>query len=291
MKHMYICSSPVAEKFLKREHYHLVLPHLYDTVPGYLDFYKKRSAQGDFILQDNSLFELKECVSGDLIKYADRVGATEVMVPEVLRDAEASIAVKDNFFDCALRGKGKYQFAATLQGKSYAELRRHYVNLSDDPRISTIAIPFNFEFDKDDRDVSRRSGWHRFSIIWRLVKEGVWNTHKAHHLLGLYDPIELAAYHPDNALLSWSTYNSIRSNDSSSVFWHSLYGVSFIQKYGLPYFKIESHVNFKVSFYHPLQSRLFKKNKRILERYLDGTAGDSQALLFECYLTASGERE
>lgn len=291
MKHMYICSPSVAERFLKHEHYHLVLPHLYSDHPEYVSFYRKRAEQGDFILQDNSLFELKKCVAGDLIKYAEQIKATEVMVPEVLRDTEASIEAKDKFFkDLSEEQKVSYLFAATLQGKSYAELRRHYINLAEDDRINTIAIPFNFEFDKDDKDTSRKSGWHRFSIIWKLAQEGVWCPEKDHHLLGLYDPIELAAYHPYNGLLDESVFSSIRSNDSSSVFWHSLHGVSFIKKFGLPYLKIESHVDFDAWFSFPLQARLFKKNKRIVQSYLDGTAGHVSALLFQMFLEQSGEK-
>ncbi len=272
MKHMYIVGAPLVEK-LRSSNIHLVLPHLYD-VPNYVSAYVKLREQGDWLMQDNSIFELRTSVS-DLMAYSDVIGANELVVPEVLRSSTDSIYAMNQFFDSLERRTYKpIIFAAVIQGKTFMELASHYRALSTDGRIHTICIAFNYEFDAfgETEERKKQDGWNRFSIIWRLVKEGIWNSKKQHHLLGLYNPAELAMYKRvfGNVVLS-----SIRSNDSSSCFWHSLYGMSFYMNCGYLFRKIEAEVDFTQDFTSPAQERLFIYNRSIIENFRNGVGGNS----------------
>lgn len=293
MNHMFIVSTPDLGS-LEITEAHLVLPHLYKN-PEYLAKYKERSAAGDYLLQDNSIFELKTCVGGDLVEFGKQIGASCIMVPETLRDADECIAKKDQFFEDIKKidGSDKFTYAAAVQGKSYAEIARHYENLANDPRVTVIAIPFNFEFDafgEEDED-AKHAGWNRFSIVWRLYHHGLWNANKQHHLLGLYNPAELGMYHPNQGKLPRSVYDSIKTNDSSSCYWHSLYGVRYSESVGLLYRKIETHVNFDVEYMYPEQYDTFGYNRKILRSFASGNVVPEYSIFVQRYADLSYKTE
>lgn len=292
MKHMYIVSSPMVEELVKEHTHHLVLPHLYERYPEYVEAYRKLADAGAYILQDNSIFELKETVGGkSLVEYAREINATCVMVPEVLRNAEACILAMEAFFK--KEDAAEFKWAACVQGKTYAEIRDHYRILAADPRIDTIAIAFNYEFDAFDNvdEMKRQRGWNRFSIVWRLMMENVWNPSKNHHLLGLFNPAELAMYHPSKGILQQVSYDSIKTNDSSSCYWHSLYGVGYSSLIGLPYKKIESHVDFGSHYEHKLQRDLYKHNSGLIEGFLIGAGAEKMAAMYAQYTVESVKKE
>lgn len=271
MKHMFIVSEPLLPLVAQDSH-HLTLPHLYDSHPRYVDFYRDAANRGATILQDNSIFELKESLTGKfLMESAGAVSATYVMVPEVLRDGIASLEKMNVFFEEIGDAEKRNLFAACVQGKNYDEVAKHYRALATDNRIDLIAIPFNFEFGSRDNPLAgegvRQAGFYRFSIICRLMADNIWNSNKKHHLLGLFNPIELAYY---RRALSKDQYDSIESNDSSSCFWHSLHGVKYSRKHGLLYRKIESHVDFDVGFEFKEQYSLFSRNRGIILDFING---------------------
>ncbi len=299
MELMFILSAPLIDR-LHQSRMHLVLPHLYNTIPDYMSKYRKLSREGDFLMQDNSLFELKRVVAGDLIDFARGIEAHEIVVPEVLRDSHASIAAAEEFFGSKAYAnhRGKFTFAAVVQGKSYQEVRKHYEYLKQNDRIDTICIPFNFEFDAyDDHDEEKKqSGWNRFSLISRLAEEGVWTIDKKHHLLGLYNPAELSVYAKKvpmaytNTTMRTSLFlSSLRSNDSSSCFWHSLYGVVYSMTAGLLYRKIETHVDFNQTYRHREQFVTFNVNAQCLRLFASGRGGDALAIQYDDYIAEAAK--
>lgn len=274
MKHMYIMGASLIEK-LRSSDMHLVLPHLYNKVPGYLESYRRLSERGDFIMQDNSIFELRDAMS-NLVDLAFEVGANEIVVPEVLRDSQASLEKMQQFFDEVERSSSlqPYCFAAVVQGKSFEELASHYRELSMHSMVDTICIAFDYEFDAfgDVDEQKLHDGWNRFSIVYRLVKEKIWDSNKQHHLLGLFNPAELAQYHK---VFGSVVMSSIRSNDSSSVFWHSLHGMKFDLKYGYLYRKIRSHVDFEADYDKMEQENLFILNRECMQKWICGQGGEA----------------
>jgi len=279
---MFIVSAPEIEnRQLDLGHHHLVLPHLYED-EEYLGAYRRFAARGDFLLQDNSIFELKNVVGGDLVEFGKQIGATCIMVPEVLRDSKASLEAAEEFICKETTGK-RFLLALAVQGKSYQEIKDHYVRVTSDPKfaaINIIAIPFNFEFDAYGNvdEEYKQLGWNRFSIVHRLIKDGVWCHDRAHHLLGLYNPIELQLYHPRIGLLNSQEYATIATNDSSSCYWHSLYNCQYTEQ-GLAYRKIESHVDFRSRFTHQSQYDSWCWNVLCMQRFLRGDGELPSSLL------------
>lgn len=296
MQHLYIRSAPTlrvldsAIPVAPSPRMHLVLPHLYDK-PEYLSYYREKAAAGDFLLQDNSIFELKTVVGGDLLNFARCIGAQEVMIPEVLRDYKASMELMDKFFvECTADELMEFEYAAAVQGRNYAEVAKHYQVLTRNPYIRTIAIPFNLEFDSYGAhdEMNKQIGWNRFSIIHQLIEDGIWSTRHRHHLLGLYNPAELVAYHPANHLIPYMPFASIRSNDSSSAFWHAMYGTTFATDIGLAYKKIETHVDFDASYTNDHQFACFQHNANMIDMFLDGRGGGA---LLAKYMLMLNERK
>jgi hypothetical protein len=110
----------------------------------------------------------------------------------------------------------------------------------------------------------------------------VWNASKDHHLLGLYNPAELAMY---GKFLPTVVTNSIRSNDSSSCFWHSLHGVQYSYDYGLMYKKIETEVDFAAPFRLSQQHDLFYFNSKLIELFTRGKEAAGLAQVYSDWLS------
>jgi hypothetical protein len=267
------------------ERFHLLLPHLFG-IPGYLEYFRQRRGEGDFLMLDNSVFELKNAMySKELLQKAREASVNEIVVPEALRDGPKSIALLGEFFDGLSRTvKNQFQFAAAVQGNSYDEIEAHYRFLSNHKDVDTICIPFNFEFHAGSwrntpalNEERRQAGFNRFSIIYQLMQCKVWNYKKAHHLLGLYNPSELSCYQLIDV-------PNIRSNDSSSCFWHSLYGVRFTSGLGLPYRKIESHVDFNVKLEYMSQLNAYRHNSQCIRDFCRGELASQMVLNYVTWL-------
>jgi len=78
---------------------HLVLAHLVDSSETYASFYKKRSEDGDYIMMDNSAYELKEPYSPDkLLELANKCGAVAIVLPDYpFQPCEVTIEAAEKF--------------------------------------------------------------------------------------------------------------------------------------------------------------------------------------------------
>lgn len=109
---------------------HLLLAHLCKD-QRYVDFYKERSRRGDYIILDNSAHEhgTGSPMQG-LLKLAKRVGAHEVVVPDVLFSMEETLDSAQDTLDwlvtvegwAAYRRAGTPRLMLVPQGESLAEL-------------------------------------------------------------------------------------------------------------------------------------------------------------------------
>jgi hypothetical protein len=283
MEHMFIASTADLVGS-HRSDYHLVLPQLYSD-QRYFSYYKSLSS-AEFLMQDNGIFELG-CSVGELVDAAKSIGAHEIMVPEVLRDAKGCLEATEDFFSrYPLRSWGSY--AACLQGKSWEEIEMHYRELVRRfPQVTTICIPYGLEFDchNDVTEEGLHSGWNRFSNILALVKRGAWNVQKTHHLLGLHNPAELAAYGRavQRGILSEDVLSSIRSNDSSLCYKYGLYGCRLSVDSGFIYpKKIKGKLDHEARYTNPLQWETYEHNVKVINLLVRGMGGyDVTADYFE----------
>lgn len=240
-----ICSVPDLERYAIYSKFHLILPHLYDKYPAYYEFYKFRATQGDFILQDNSVFELGESLDVNyLIETANKIGATEMSTAEVLGSSEQSYAAVMDTVERSQKLGSTIPLLAVVQGETLELFVDQFFKLNSNPDISTLGIPFDVEhlftgwelhFNSIRSLTLRRvlSRWQLINVLnFHSKATGV--TIKPTHLMGLADGVELQNY---------DTIPWVRSNDSSSAYVHGLAGILYSDR-GLPCEKISTKLDF-----------------------------------------------
>jgi hypothetical protein len=76
------------EEFAGASKYHLILAHVCEQSPEYTKFYRRKAAEGDYVILDNGAYELGESVQLDLLKkYAEIIHPSVVVLPDVRGDA------------------------------------------------------------------------------------------------------------------------------------------------------------------------------------------------------------
>ncbi len=272
MKIGIICPSPHLTDFAILSNFHLILPHLYSSCDGYAGFYRERIAKGDFVVQDNSIFELG--VSLDFRKLwtlAHQMGVSEMVAPEVLKNSNGTKALLEEFLKYNQQQQGEIQIQAVAQGSTYEEMIEHIFWLNSLKEVSTIGLPFDTE---DLRRVTSEMQEYPYSRIrsltlrrvltrWLLIEllqqEAALRQEvvKPIHLMGLSDAIELQKYQELRA--SQPRWVTIRSNDSSSAFVHGAAGILYNSK-GLPCEKIPVKLDFTSKLFSEAQYRAVHHN-------------------------------
>lgn len=195
--------------------------------PEYKNFFLKSAQMGRRILLDTSIFELGEAF--DLEKYANWVKTLcpyEYILPDVLEDSYATIENSKSFIEKYPDLPGKK--IGVVQGKTYAEIRKCYEVLDKELNVDKIAISFDYSYYSNvawhpNKWVSFMNG--RVWLICELMKMGVLNKNKPHHLLGCSNPLEFSFYkHPE--------FNFIESIDTSSPIVHGIHKVQYEEKIG-----------------------------------------------------------
>lgn len=216
----FIVPTNVLKQYAVMSDYHLVLAHMVRDDPDYLQFYRDRSDNGDFITLDNSSYELGDDVfsEDELLEFAKAVGAREIMAPETYQDAESTMNKAKAFVDNIKSKNSDMQVFCTVHGSTYSE----YLNVIDtylELGVDTIGLSCRLDQEPKSRNrvhVGHSREWHSAMVRVRLVQDTVkmlgssTNTNSVVHLLGLNHPCELAFQARFNFL--------VRSNDSSAAF-------------------------------------------------------------------------
>lgn len=221
--------SPISllEASLKYNDYDYCLVHLMEQEPEYKKFFLNSSKNGRRILLDTSIFELGEAF--DLDKYAfwvNELKPYEYILPDVLEDSYATQNNSKQFMDKYPNLPGKK--IGVVQGKNYAEIYECYRYLDQVLNVDKIAISFDYSLYKSiswhpNKWVSFMNG--RVWLIAELLKMGVINKNKPHHLLGCSNPLEFSFYKHED-------FNFIESIDTSSPIVHGMHGVQYEEKIG-----------------------------------------------------------
>jgi len=221
--------SPIAllEKSLSYNDYDYCLVHLMEQEPKYRDFFINSSKSGRRILLDTSIFELGEAF--DLEKYVfwiNELKPYEYILPDVLEDSQATQENSKQFIEKYPNLPGKK--IGVVQGKTYKELSECYRYLDQELNVDKIAISFDYSYYKNvawhpNKWVSFMNG--RVWLITELMKMGVLNKNKPHHLLGCSNPLEFAFYKHED-------FNFIKSIDTSSPIVHGIHKVQYEEKIG-----------------------------------------------------------
>lgn len=206
--------------------YDYALVHLLEEDPEYLALFKQARDKGREIILDNSIFELEEAFNAD--KFAEWVNylqPTWYIIPDALEDMKKTCKQafdwNEKFKD--LPGKS----IGVVQGKDYHEIKTCYHYLNDVIDVDMIAISFDYSyythsFPHPNKYVSWMLG--RVKLLGDLVRDGVIDTSKPHHLLGCSLPIEGKFY---------GQYPWIYSMDTSNPVVHTIKGIQYEKNFGL----------------------------------------------------------
>jgi len=123
--------------------YHLLLPEHADD-PMYYGYYSWRRACGDFLMLDNGVAEGKPTDPEDLLGIAYKYMVNEVVVPDILCNASATIRAAWDFEKYASEATA-FKYVGVVQGSTYDDLVMCMHDLAMLEYISTLAIPRHVE--------------------------------------------------------------------------------------------------------------------------------------------------
>lgn len=246
IKFGYIAPLEYLNKIPDSATFHLCLAHL-TKYPEYNAFYKAKSERGDYIIMDNSAFELGEGIGiNELIEMIDMSGInpTIVVAPDYPNQPwQKTWESTLNFMDAT--ASKPYGIMAVPQSEEY-DYRgwiEGYKRMLDHPGIniigmSILAIPNAFKALTGVPDI----GFNRLYATKYLLDGGIASSgEKWHHYLGQGDG-------PGEILIQ-RQLGLIDSNDSSSVFWCAINGIPFdFSASGLKGGKIKMDVDFTVPY-------------------------------------------
>ena len=243
MKHGIICPIAYLSYFASKSNFHLILPHLIQY-PKYKGFYKKRVHQGDFILLDNSIFELGYSLEKEkLLAIAQDMKVSEVVAPEVWHDKEGTIKLVEEFMEYHDVTKSTVNILAMATGNTEEEIIETFFQWNRHPKINSLGLPFSLDYEikgvsDNIKSLTLKRVLNRWHLVDSLNKYAKASSQviKPTHLMGLSDALELQRYKGDN-------YYWIRSNDSSTAFVHGYNSIKYTDR-GLPCEKISQKVDF-----------------------------------------------
>ena len=203
--------------------YDYALVHLFEEDEEYLKQFQQAALKGREIILDNSIFELEEAFDADKFdSWVKYLKPTWYIVPDVLEDGYATIDKMEdwNNKDLGYKHSGKI---GVVQGKTYDEIVDCYNYMNKEADVDMIAISFDYSYyTKSVPHANKYVSWMlgRVKLLGDLLKDGVINKDKKHHLLGCGLPQEFQFYkHAD--------YDWLYSLDTSNPVVHGIKGISY----------------------------------------------------------------
>lgn len=265
--------SPKAifDRVQKWTDYDYALVHLFEEDPEYLEQFKAAVQKGREVILDNSVFELEEAFDPERFVYwINELNPTWYIVPDVLEDSRGTMK---NMTDWITKWKPKVmtdsKMIGVVQGKTYRDLEDCYIFMDRVAKVDKIAISFDYSYytksySHPDKLISFMLG--RVKFIGELMRSGVLNTEKPHHLLGCALPGE-GIFYPSEQ------FSFIDSMDTSNPVVHGLKGIKYNGPLGLSFknsTKLFTLINEEVSL---SQWNLVCKNIQEFRRLWKGNYG------------------
>ena len=185
------------------------LVHLFEKDPEYLKLFQDAVAAGREVILDNSVFELGMSVGpGFLASWVKRLQPTWYIVPDVLEDAKGTVQSFFNFCRRFPMLPGKR--IGVVQGSDIDEMIWCYKQI--EPACGMVA--FSFDCSWYVKAIQASNKWASMmlgrSYLLRFMEaEGIINTKKPHHLLGVALPQEVALYKNMPWIYSIDTSNPV----------------------------------------------------------------------------------
>lgn len=190
MQAAFITPTSMLNFFATRSNYHLVLAHIYREDENYRNFYKERVAAGDFVLLDNSAYELTVGLNVDiLLECALDLNPTAVFLPDSRFDSEETkklaLEAKEK-----LQGHG-WKLFGVPQGSDLKEIIDCYTWFKEQDWIDGFGI-------YEEIGEVAGLGW-RNDFLDYLEQQNLVDGTKYYHLLGMEEDIaqirHLATHH------------------------------------------------------------------------------------------------
>jgi hypothetical protein len=211
----------IFEEVQRYTDYDYALVHLFEEDEEYLNQFKQAALKGREIILDNSIFELEEAFDAQKFdKWVKDLKPTWYIVPDALEDADKTCNQMEDWINKGLgyEGSGKI---GVVQGKTYDEIVDCYNYMNKSADVDMIAISFDYSYytqsvPHPNKYVSWMLG--RVKLLGDLLRDGIINENKPHHLLGCGLPQEFSFY---------SQYPWIYSLDTSNPVVHGIKGIGY----------------------------------------------------------------
>jgi len=211
----------IFEDVQKVTDYDYALVHLFEEDKEYLEQFKKAIAKGREVILDNSIFELEEAFDADKFAYwINEIRPSWYIVPDALEDSKKTMSQMASWnmnYSDKVYGKK----IGVVQGKTYKQIAACYEYMDKLAKVDMIAISFDYSYyTKSIPHPNKYVSWMlgRIKLLGDLVKDGIINKDKPHHLLGCGLPQEFSFY---------SQYPWIYSLDTSNPVVHGIKGIGY----------------------------------------------------------------
>lgn len=172
--------------------YPYLLAHLllkkYHLNEEYAEYYKKYCQTQEYVILDNSVFELgKPVAAKELLSLVDEYNVSHLVVPDIYKDKTKTIEAAKKFIP-SLYNKSKAKLFAVAQGSTVEETIECFEYFFKRPEIDIIGI--NFSLGENARKEILEYIKEKYSA---LNPEEI----KLIHLLGTANPYDLWSYARD----------------------------------------------------------------------------------------------
>ena len=160
------------------------LVNLFAEDAEYYQMFEDAVAAGREVILDNGVFELGTAWSAtDFAGWVEQLRPTYYIVPDVLENCAGTVTSFFEFINKFPNLPSKR--IGVAQGEDYDLMVACYKAI--EPYCDMVAISFDFSWFQHPNSASRM-------MLRRMVDEGVINTSKPHHLLGVMLPQEVRYY-------------------------------------------------------------------------------------------------
>jgi DNA-binding HxlR family transcriptional regulator len=198
------------------------LVHLFEEDKEYFNQFKEAIKNGREVILDNSIFELEEAFDADRFAYwVNELKPTWYIIPDALEDSKKTMSQMADWNREYTNIPGKK--IGVVQGKTYKQIVACYEYMDKLADVDMIAISFDYSYYTEsivhpNKYVSWMLG--RVKLLGDLVRDGIINEDKPHHLLGCGLPQEFSFYKNSN-------YDWIYSLDTSNPVVAGIKGISY----------------------------------------------------------------
>jgi len=190
--------------------YDYALVHLFEEDKEYLKLFRDALDKGREVILDNSIFELEEAFDADkFVEWVKILKPTWYIVPDALEDCKKTMSQMASWNLKFKDVPGKK--IGVVQGKTYEQIKNCY-KFMDTSGVDMIAISFDYSYyEVSTPNPNKFISWMlgRAKLLGDLLRDGVINESKPHHLLGVGLPQEGMLYRNYDWIYSMDTSNPV----------------------------------------------------------------------------------